>query len=285
VSGEVTAVAPVCGAALCAGAAVVLGGGRPPAVRRARAMLGPPDGAVPPGPLRRVAGLVRAWGGRRELWCLPAAGAVALLGASWLPLLAGAVAVPLVGRRLRGRERRGAEALRAAAVIELCAAVAGGLRAGRQPAEALLAAAPGGPAGGPEVLAAARFGGDVPGALRAAAGAPGAQGLAGVAACWQVAAGGGAGLADGLDRVAGALRAQRDGRDELQAQLAGPRATALLLALLPCFGLLMGSALGAAPLQVLLHTPAGLVCLVAGGLLEWAGLAWVGRIVRGAHAR
>lgn len=277
--------APVCGAALCAGAAVVLGGGRRPAVRRARALLGPPGGALSPGPLRRVSGLVRAWGGRRELWCLPAAGAVALLGASWLPLIAGAVAVPLVGRRLRGRERRGAEALRAAAVVELCAAVAGGLRAGRQPAEALLAAAPGGPAGGPEVLAAARFGGDVPGALRAAAGAPGAQGLAGVAACWQVAAGGGAGLADGLDRVAAALRAQRDGRDELQAQLAGPRATALLLALLPCFGLLMGSALGAAPLRVLLHTPAGLVCLVAGGLLEWAGLAWVGRIVRGAHAR
>ncbi|AUH42176.1 type II secretion system F family protein [Streptomyces sp. CMB-StM0423] len=283
-SGEVTAVAPACGAALCAGAAVVLAGGRRHAVRRARVLLGPPGSSVRAGQRWRVAAVVRTWGGRRELWCLPAGGAVALLGASWLPLLAGVVAVPLVGRRLRGRERRGAEALRAAAVIELCAAVAGGLRAGRQPAEALLAAAHGGPAGGPEVLAAARFGGDVPGALRSAAGAPGAQGLAGVAACWQVAAGGGAGLADGLDRVAAALRAERDEREELQAQLAGPRATALLLALLPCFGLLMGSALGAAPLRVLLHTPAGLVCLVAGGLLEWAGLAWVGRIVRGAHA-
>ncbi|MEO3765315.1 type II secretion system F family protein [Streptomyces sp. B8F3] len=282
-SGQATAVAPVCGAALCAGAAVVLAGGRRPALRRARALLGSPDSAARPGPRRRVAAVVRTWGGRREWWCLPAGGAVALLGASWLPLLAGVVAVPLV-RRMRGRERRAAEAVRAAAVIELCAAVAGGLRAGRQPAEALLAAAPGGPAGGPEVLAAARFGGDVPGALRSAAGVPGAQGLAGVAACWQVAAGGGAGLADGLDRVAAALRAERDERDELQAQLAGPRATALLLALLPGFGLLMGSALGAAPLRVLLHTPAGLVCLVAGGLLEWAGLAWVGRIVRGAHA-
>ncbi|WP_407565906.1 type II secretion system F family protein [Streptomyces sp. 184] len=284
-SGEVAAVAPVCGAALCAGAAVALAGGRRPAVRRARVLLAPPGSVARAGPWPRVAGVVRTWGGRRELWCLPAGGVVALLGASWLPLLAGAVAVPLVGRRLRGRERRGAEVRRAAAVIELCAAVAGGLRAGRQPADALLAAAPGGPAGGPEVLAAARFGGDVPGALRGAAGAPGARGLAGVAACWQVAAGGGAGLAAGLDRVAAALRAERDERDELEAQLAGPRATALLLALLPGFGLLMGSALGAAPLRVLLHTPAGLVCLVAGGLLEWAGLVWVGRIVRGAHAR
>lgn len=284
-SGEVTAVAPVCGAALCAGAAVVLAGGRRPAVRRARALSGVRGSVARAGPRRRVAAAVRAWGGRREWWCLPAGGAVALLGASWLPLLAGAVAVPLVRRRLRGRERRGAEVRRAAAVIELCAAVAGGLRAGRQPAEALLAVAPGGPAGGPEVLAAARFGGDVPGALRGAAGVPGAQGLAGVAACWQVAAGGGAGLADGLDRVGAALRAERDERDELQSQLAGPRATALLLALLPGFGLLMGTALGAAPLRVLLHTPAGLVCLVAGVLLEWAGLVWVGRIVRGAHAR
>jgi tight adherence protein B len=286
VSGEVTAVAPVCGAALCAGAAVVLAGGRRPAVRRARALFRAGRGsAARPGPGLRVVAVVRAWGARRELWCLPAGGAVALLGASWLPLLAGAAAVPLVRRRLRGRARRAAEARRAAAVIELCAAVAGGLRAGRQPAEALLAAAPGGPAGGPEVLAAARFGGDVPGALRGAAGDPGAQGLAGVAACWQVAAGGGAGLADGLDRVGAALRAERDERDELQAQLAGPRATALLLALLPVFGLLMGTALGAAPLRVLLHTPAGLLCLVAGCLLEWAGLVWTGRIVRGAYAR
>lgn len=281
----VTAGAPVCGAALCAGAAVVLAGGRRPAARRAGVLAGARGSVSRAGPLRRVARGVRTRGARPEWWCLPAAGAVALLGASWLPLLAGAAAVPLVRRWLRGRERRDAQARRAAAVIELCAAVAGGLRAGRQPAEALLAAAPGGPAGGPEVLAAARFGGDVPGALRGAAGAPGAQGLAGVAACWQVAAGGGAGLADGLDRVAAALRAERDERDELQAQLAGPRATALLLALLPGFGLLMGTALGAAPLRVLLHTPAGLLCLAAGSLLEWAGLAWTARIVRGAHAR
>ncbi|MFW6692929.1 type II secretion system F family protein [Streptomyces sp. MAR4 CNX-425] len=284
-SGEVTAVAPVYGAALCAGAAVVLAGGRRPAVRRARALFGAPGSAARTGPLGRVAGAVRTRGARREWWCVPAGAAVGLLGASWLPLLAGAAAVPLVRRRLRGRERRAAEDRRAAAVIELCAAVSGGLRAGRQPAEALLAAAPGGPAGGPEVLAAARFGGDVPAALRGAAGEAGAQGLAGVAACWQAAAGGGAGLADGLDRVAAALRAERDERDELRAQLAGPRATALLLALLPVFGLLMGTALGASPLRVLLHTPAGLLCLAAGCLLEWAGLAWTGRIVRGAHAR
>ncbi|MGH3325873.1 MAG: type II secretion system F family protein, partial [Streptomyces sp.] len=102
-------------------------------------------------------------------------------------------------------------------------------------------------------------------------------------ACWQVAVEGGAGLAEGLDRVAGALRAERDQREELRAQLAGPRSTAVVLALLPGFGLLLGGAMGAGPLRVLLHSPAGLVCLVVGGLLEWAGLAWVARLVRTAE--
>ena len=118
-----------------------------------------------------------------------------------------------------------------------------------------------------------------PEALREAARLPGAEGLTGVAACWQVAVEGGAGLAAGLERIAAGLRAQRDQREELRAQLAGPRATALMLALLPVCGLLMGSALGADPLRVLLHTPAGWGCLVVGGLLEWGGVAWTARIV------
>ncbi len=53
-----------------------------------------------------------------------------------------------------------------------------------------------------------------------------------------------------------------------------------LLALLPVAGLLIGSALGAGPLRVLLHTPAGMGCLLVGGLLEGAGLFWARRIVR-----
>jgi tight adherence protein B len=100
-----------------------------------------------------------------------------------------------------------------------------------------------------------------------------------VAACWQVAVDGGASLASGLERVAEALRADRDQREELRAQLAGPRATALVLAALPLFGLLLGAAMGVRPLQVLLHTQAGLACLLGGVVLEWAGLAWVAAIV------
>lgn len=215
---------------------------------------------------------------RPELGCVVGGVLLALLGDSWLPLVVGAGAVPLVGRRLAVRRRARERERRGEAVIALCGAVVGGLRAGKQPNEALLATA-----AGVEVAAAARFGGDVPGALRRAAGAPGAEGLRGVAACWQAAAEGGAGLAEGLDRVAVALRAEQRSRAELAAELAGPRSTAGLLAGLPLVGLLIGGAIGAEPLRVLLHTPVGLGCLVLGGLLEWGGMAWTGRIVRGAR--
>ncbi|MFK0289985.1 type II secretion system F family protein [Streptomyces sp. NPDC090442] len=220
-----------------------------------------------------------------EVWCLPAGIALGVLGRSVLPVAGAAAALVVVRRWLAGRARRRAADRRAAAVIRFCGAVAGELRAGRQPDRALVAA---GVAGlgeaGPAVLAAARYGGDVPGALRAAARRPGAEGLIGAAACWRVAVEGGAGLARGLERIAAGLAAQRDQREELQAQLAGPRATALMLALLPVGGLVMGGALGADPLGVLLHTPAGWGCLLVGGLLEWGGVAWTGRIVADASA-
>lgn len=294
-------------AVLLAAAAVRLAaGGRSDVRRRARALLGDGEEAgaargwqawFPAEGVRKwCAGRVaegdegQRWGlGRRgsigpEVWCLPAGLLLGVLGRSPLPVLAAPVAMLLVRRRLVARGKQRARDRRAASVIGLCAAVAGELRAGRQPAQALLAAgAPGLGAAGSAVVAAARYGGDVAGALRAAARLPGAEGLTGMAACWQVAVEGGAGLASGLERIAAGLRAQRDQREELRAQLAGPRATALMLALLPAGGFLMGSALGADPLRVLLHTPAGWSCLVAGGLLEWGGVAWTARIVADAE--
>jgi tight adherence protein B len=101
-----------------------------------------------------------------------------------------------------------------------------------------------------------------------------------MAACWRVAVDSGAGLAAGLDRLEAALRSESDQREDLKAQLAGAWSTVALLALLPVAGLAMGWALGADPLSVLFHTPAGIACLVTGGLLETAGLCWAGRIVR-----
>ncbi|MGW0766293.1 type II secretion system F family protein [Streptomyces sp. NPDC002676] len=277
-------------AAVCLGGAVWVLGGRHYGTRRARLLLagggvvatGPPSWEQALGELRRRYDRLGA-----EWWSLAAGLLLALVGASVIPALAGAAGVPVLRRvRLAGQARRARER-RADAVIALCGALAGEVRAGRQPGEALLRAAR--DSGGlgdaqPAVAAAARFGGDVPGTLAAAARQPGAEGLLGLAACWRVAVDQGAGLAAGLDRLDGALRTERDQRADLRAQLAGARTTALLLAALPALGLLLGAAMGAHPLRVLLHTGAGLGCLVAGAAFEAAGVWWAARIVRGAEA-
>ncbi|MFI1933836.1 type II secretion system F family protein [Streptomyces sp. NPDC020330] len=292
--------------ALCAGSAVWLAMVRDTGVRRARTLfVDAPAESRPtwsrwPCLLKVLGRVTKAVRGRREWWCVPVAGLLAVLGGSVLPLFAGAVTVPLVRRWLR--RRAGArEAERAeTAVAALCGAVVGELRAGREPGQALQVAlreglaedgflaapASGGRLGKAEsaVLAAARFGGDVPAALRQAAEGPGLGGLSGMAACWRVAVDGGAGLAAGLERLEAALREDRRRREELRAQLAGAWSTVVVLALLPIAGLGLGAALGADPLRVLLHTPGGLACLAVGAFLESAGLYWACRIVRGGEA-
>ncbi|MDX5565965.1 type II secretion system F family protein [Streptomyces sp. ID05-04B] len=283
---------PMAAAVACAGAAAWLTGGPYAGARRAQLLLagGGVVGSGPPPPWQQLTGeLRRRIRGRwRPEWWAPVAGLIlAVLGGSALPLVAGAAGVPLLRRARRAAEARRAGERRGDAVIALCAVLAGEVLAGRQPGEALQWAAR--DSGGlgdsqPMVLAAARFGGDVPRALALAARSPGAEGLLGLAACWRVAVDQGAGLAVGLDRLEAALRAERDQRADLRAQLAGPRATVVMLAGLPALGLLFGAALGADPLHVLLHTGAGLGCLLVGGVLEGAGAWWALRIVRRAEA-
>ncbi|GAB2328435.1 type II secretion system F family protein [Streptomyces griseoincarnatus] len=272
-------------AVACLGtAAWMLGGGHGEA-RRARALAGDDRGSAGRPLLAPAADRLRAR--LRVEWVSLAVGVVlAVLGASLLPVAAGAAGVPVLRRVRRAAAARKERDGRADAAVALCGALAGELRAGRQPGEALLPAARDSEGLGDHqaaVLAAARFGGDVPDALTAAARQPGAEGLRGLAACWRVAVDQGAGLADGLDRLEAALRAERDQRADLRAQLSGARTTAVMLAGLPVVGLALGAALGADPLHVLLHTPSGTVCLAAGGVLEGLGLWWALRIMRGAE--
>ncbi|MEU8587166.1 type II secretion system F family protein [Streptomyces sp. NPDC048664] len=274
----------------CAGAAAWMTCGSRAGLRRARRLLAGGGTAERPGsrPWDRVRGWTRRLSARWPLWAPVAVGAlIALLSASVLPLPAGIAGVPLLRRVRMAQAERRARDERDAAVIALCATLAGEVRAGRQPGEALLRAARESAGLGQAqaaVLAAARFGGDVPSALLQAARRPGVEGLSGLAACWRVAVDRGAGLAAGLERLEAALRADRDQRADLQAQLAGSRSTAVLLAGLPVLGLLLGTALGAHPLRVLLHSGPGLACLGIGGALEGAGVWWAMRIVRGAEA-
>ncbi|WP_369272542.1 type II secretion system F family protein [Streptomyces sp. R11] len=277
-------------AVACLGAAVWLLGGRNSGARRAQLLLagGGAVGAGPPEWRQTAQELGRLRERLRAEWWAPVLGlVVAVLGSSVLPIVAGAAGVPVLRRVRLAREARRARERRGDTVIALCGALAGEVRAGRQPGEALLLAAR--DSGGlgeaqAAVLAAARFGGDVPGALALAARQPGAEGLSGLAACWRVAVDQGAGLAAGLDRLEGALRVERDQRADLRAQLAGARSTVVMLAGLPVLGLLLGAAMGAEPLRVLLHTGAGIGCLAVGGVLEGLGMWWALRIVRGAEA-
>ncbi|MFM9372349.1 type II secretion system F family protein [Streptomyces sp. Da 82-17] len=283
-------IAPVYAAALCVGAAAWLSVGHDRELRRARLVLAgaaeqEPASEPPWEPwLARVRGRVGP-----EWWCLAVGLVLAVVGESLLPLAAGALGVPLLKRVLSGRRRRKEKEARADAVIALCGALAAEVRAGRQPGEAMPAAVrsmdgeSGLGAAEAAVLAAARFGGDVPRALREASAEPGAEGLLGLAACWRVAVDQGGGLAAGLARLEGALRAERDQRADLRVRLSTARSTAVLLAGLPVVGLLMGTGLGADPLRVLLHTPAGNGCLMVGAALEGAGIWWAARIVRGAE--
>jgi len=109
-----------------------------------------------------------------------------------------------------------------------------------------------------------------------------APAAAGLASAWATAHASGAGLAGVVERVTDELTAQLELRREIDSQLAAPRATARLLALLPLGGMALGVFLGVDPLRMLLGTTVGLCCLVVGSTLALAGVVWVDRLARSA---
>lgn len=181
------------------------------------------------------------------------------------------------GWRPLARPRRGrrAAAARRTAELEWLDALTAELVAGSDPASAL-ASVVASDSVCPRARAAARTGGDVARALVADGAASPA--LRSAAACWEVAAGSGAGLAASLAVLADAARDDERVRAELEAGVAEPRATALVLALLPVVGIALGAGLGAQPLAWLLGAPLGRVVLLVGLALEAAGAVWAWRI-------
>jgi tight adherence protein B len=115
--------------------------------------------------------------------------------------------------------------------------------------------------------------------LRRWADQPGWGGLRAIAICWQLADASGAGLADGLDRIADSMRHEHEVALEVHSQLATTRATAALLATLPLLALILASLLGADLIGVLLGTWVGISCLVLGCVLTALGCWWVMRQV------
>lgn len=225
-------------------------------------------------------------GRRPHRWAMLAAVPVLVVVgpvATVLLCAAGLAAVPLWRRHrlalLRGEERQGA--------VEALTVLASELRAGRSAASALEVA--GDVAVGAlgralqSAAAAAAIGADPAAALRRAAPESAVpEVLRGLAACWQVCSGTGSSLAAAVERMTESQRAREEQRLAVDSELAGPRATAVLLAVLPLAGIGLAAGLGARPLHVLLHTPVGVACLAAGVGLDALGLWWTQRLVAAA---
>ncbi|GAA1200304.1 type II secretion system F family protein [Prauserella alba] len=215
---------------------------------------------------------------------LPPVLLVSLWVGAGLVLAAGfGVAAVCVQTRARRRVRRGVAALNGLA--EALRAMAGDLRAGAHPATAAEAAAQdAAPHVAPVFRAIAvsvRLGGEPDTGL---AGLPPNSAslpvgvLERVTAAWSLARRHGLALADIVDAVHRDVATRARLASALDARMAGPRASALILAGLPVLGVLLGEAMGAAPLGVLLTTTAGQVLLAVGSALLLGGVAWTSAI-------
>jgi tight adherence protein B len=179
----------------------------------------------------------------------------------------------------RHRARRGAVRT-AADVATACRLLAGLLRLGHVPAAALRVAASDCPLLA-EVVAVQQVGGSIPPVLKRLGARPGGRGLAELAAAWEVSDRTGASLGATLEALAARLVAAEAVNDVVSAELAAPRATGRLLAVLPVAGLVLGYGMGGDPVAFLTGSAAGQVSLALGVALGCAGVLWTERIADG----
>lgn len=186
--------------------------------------------------------------------------------------LAAAVGSGTVGRLVLVALRSRTTRVHEAELLSAVRLIAAELEAGGRPAMALEAAAEACPQHRAALTTAAeacRHGGDLP--LDAPA-------LSGLAHAWRIATVTGAPLAAVIRRVGDDLAGRTDQRRRVSSAVAGARSSAAMLAGLPVLGLLLGAAMQARPLDVLLGSPSGrLLCLV-GVTLDCAGVLWTQRL-------
>ncbi len=204
--------------------------------------------------------------------------------------IAGACAAPVLthlgSRYWRSRRRR---RIRLARTNEFAAGLrlfVAELRVGSHPASAAEGAAEDAPADVAPVFrnlaAATRLGGDATTVLadEAAQDAELAGPLGRMARAWSLAERHGVALADLLDAVRRDVEHGAASARDVEAKMAGPRATAAVLAALPVLGVALGEAVGASPLRVFRDGWGGQVLLLIGVGLLCAGVAWTGRLTR-----
>lgn len=190
--------------------------------------------------------------------------------------IAGSTAAQAIFSAIQARAR----AARRTADVETLQSLADELRAGQDVAAAMTVAsagvdsalAPGLRAAG----SAVRFGADPGPLLVAESDSPHAPRLA---ALYALAQARGVPLADAVDDLAALGRAELAQDRRMRSLLAGPHATALLLCLLPVFGLVMGETIGASPIAYLTGSVSGGLVLIAGVVLASVGALWTQALV------
>lgn len=212
--------------------------------------------------------------------------AASTLAASPALAIVGLIAASLIlgwrhRRRVTGHQRAEGHAM--AGALEL---LIGELRVGAHPARALAVAAAESPGMVGKSLRGiairSGLGADVVAGLRMLAGESSIPARwVHLAACWNLAAENGLAIST-LIRAAHRemVERQRFG-DRIDAALAGARATAIILAVLPVVGVALGESVGAHPIRFLLGDGIGGVLLVAGATFIAIGLAWAGHIIDG----
>lgn len=180
---------------------------------------------------------------------------------------------------LHARDRRAQRAR--SDVARACGILASYVRVGQVAAEALVLVGADCPVLA-EAAAVQQIGGNVPDALRSQSVQPGHGGLLDLARAWQVSSSTGAPMAPALEEVASGLAADESLRSVVSAELAAPRSTGKLMAVLPLVGVGLGYLLGGRPLEWLVAGPTGWACLLLGLLLAAGGVLWIERLARAA---
>jgi len=258
-----------------------VGRGGPPAVGRARA------GGSGPGRPRRYRPVRLPVPGTPPVTAAAAAGLATGVLLGILPGLAAALAAFTAGRLVRSaacvrRSRR--ELAELAVGLRLLARE---LRSGASAPQACGAAASAASGAAAELLEnlgrEVRFAAGGPTDARRSDGDPAEAATIGrrLRAALRLSARRGIPLADLVEAFAVDVEARAALADRRATEVAGPQLSGYLLAALPAFGLILGAAMGAAPLTVLLHTGLGQLLLLVGVSLSCLGLGWISRIVRG----
>ncbi|GAA3971740.1 type II secretion system F family protein [Gordonia caeni] len=260
-----TAVVMSAAAAVCA-ALALLAWPSSTVVRRVQALSGEPGRGS-----RRLRGPALA------VVAVPVIGALAGTGAG---IAAGIVVATGISRRRRARERAEGEGRDA----ELCRAlsvIAAEMSVGAPMVGACRAAADelGDESGLARELRriAARV--ELGGHLGSESVPPGYPGLRRLSDAWSISVRHGLPMVALIESLRRDLVQRRDFIARTEAGLAGPRATALVLAGLPALGLGLGQLMGAGPIAVLLGTSLGSVLLVVGVALAAVGVRWADAIV------